>query len=154
MDREFKRLEREIDRGLAALTPYLRAPPPPPGLTADIKAAASAEAQRLRWRQRRLIALRPMVGVAAALLLVVGLSLPRGSGLSEGVFALGESPEAVFSGWVDALGASGEQFTRLLEEGWVSESRFGPAGEENGEDGDPLDSLEESLESFEQMIGA
>jgi len=153
MDREFERQERESDRQLTALARYLRAPTPRPKLIVDIKEAMSAEAQRLRRRQRRLVALRPLVGVAAALLLAVGLSLPRGSGLSEQMFSVGESPGQVFADWVDALGESREQFTRLLDAAWFPEG-FGPGDEENGAGRDPLDTLEESLESFEQIIGA
>ncbi|MFQ5805037.1 MAG: hypothetical protein ACE5I3_01165 [Phycisphaerae bacterium] len=153
MDHEFQRQEREIDRRIAALATYLRAPAPRPGFLAEVKAALSAEAQRLQRRQRRLVALRPLAGVAAALLLAVSLSLPRGSSLSEQEFALGQSPGAVFADWVDALEESGEQFTKLLEEDWLFEG-FGSGGGENGDVGDPLDSLEESLESFERMTGA
>jgi hypothetical protein len=153
MNTDFRRQEREIDRGLAALAASFRAPAPRPQSVAAIKAAMSAEAQRLRRRQRRLVTLRPLVGVAAALVLAVGLSLPRGSPLSADVFAAGENPEAFFVGWLDALGASGEQFTRLLEEDWFIE-RLGPAGEENGEGGDRFDSLEESLQSLERIVGA
>jgi hypothetical protein len=153
MDRDFKRQEREISQQLAALATYLRAPAPCPQRIADVKAAVGAEAQRLQRRQRRFLTLRPLVGVAAAVVLVVVLSVPRGSGLSEPAFAGSEKPGAVFTEWVDALGASGEQFGRLLEEDWLFEG-LGPGGEENGEGGGPFDSLEESLESFERMIGA
>jgi hypothetical protein len=153
MNAEFEQQERKIDRGLAALATNLRAPAPRPERIADIKEAVSTEARRLQRRQRRLVALRPLVGVAAALLLLVGLNVPGGSGWSGQLFAPGEDPEAVFAGWVDALGESREQFTRLFEADWLPESP-GPGAEQNGAGRDPLDSLEESLESFEQIIGA
>jgi hypothetical protein len=153
MNAEFRQQEREIDRGLTALATNLRAPAPRPERIADIKAAMSAEAQRLRRRKGRLVALRPLVGIAAGLLLALVLSLPGGTRSSERMVAFDESPGVVFADWVDALGESREQFTRLLDAGWSPEG-FGPGSEENGAGRDPLDSLEESLESFEKIVGA
>ncbi len=153
MNRHFERQQREIDQQLAELAGQLRAPALRSQCLADIKLAVGVEARRLQRRQRRFVVLRPWLGAAAALLLTVGLSLPRDSAPSRLVFDLGDNPDAVFADWVDALGESGQQFTMLFEDDWLFED-FGPGGEENGDAGDPFDSLEESLESFERIIGA
>lgn len=150
MNAEFERQEREIDRQLAALAWHLRSPAPGRECVACVRAVVGAEARRLQRRQRLLMVLRASAGVAAALALALGLSLPRGSTPSGRWLDAGEKPDAVFVDWIDALGESGEQFTRLIEDDWLLEG-FGPGGDENG-DGGPLDSLEESLERFERMM--
>jgi hypothetical protein len=153
MNAEFEQRQHEIDRQLAALAEHLRAPALHPDSVAGVKTAVREEARRLQRRDRRLVMLRPLVGAAAAVLLVVGLSLPGSSEPVGQISAFGDDPAAVFSDWVDALEESGEQFARLLGDDWLFEG-LESGSERNGEVSDPLDSLEESLESFEQMIEA
>jgi hypothetical protein len=139
----------ELDRQLADLAPRLAGPAPRPEHLATIRNAVAAEARRLH----RLAALRPWIGAAAAVLLTVGLSLPFGTGTRYPAALRDASPEAVFNDWVAALDDSGRQFAGLLESDWL----LAPAdsgAEENGDGSDPLESLEESLQSFEHMIGA
>ncbi|GAG33383.1 unnamed protein product, partial [marine sediment metagenome] len=100
-----------------------------------------------------IVALRPWIGAAAAVVLIVGLSLPFASTTQRALLAPGGNPELAFSDWVAALDESGQQFTSLLGDDWLLETPGSGAGE-NGDNGDPLDSLEESLESFERIIGA
>lgn len=152
MKPELKQLEREVERQLAELGEHLRAPGPSARCIASVRSAVSAEARRLRQRQRRLVLLRPWAGIAAAALLVLGLSLPRAFEASAVAVDLGEDADAIVVGWVDALVDSGEQFTRLLEEDWLLNGSG--AGDESTDGVDPLDSLEESLDSFAQLIGA
>ena len=153
MNAQFEKLQRKIDRQLAALAPHLRAPALSPQRLASINAALADELRRLQRRQRYLVALRPWVAVAAAVLLAVGFNLPRGSRLLAPGLGLNESAELALADWADALGESGERFTRLFDEDWVLDD-FGAGADDGGMGGDPLDSLRESLESFEQMIGA
>jgi hypothetical protein len=153
MNPQLEQLERQIGRQLAELTPDLDAPAPRPECIAQLKVRVDAEARRLRRRQRRLVAARPWIGVAAAVLLAIGLSLPPAAGPGELVIGPVQDADAAFVGWLDALDQSEERFAALLEEDWLLNGSV-PAGEENGEGIDPLDSLEQSLESFERMIGA
>lgn len=153
MNEEFKQLEREIERQLAGLAPYLGRPSARPESVDAVKAAVGEEARRLGRRERRRLALRPLVGVAAAALLMVGLSLPQRVGQPGPAFELAADADATLADWVDALAESGEQFTRLLEEDWRFDG-LGSEVDENGENSDPIDSLEESLQAFEQMMEA
>jgi hypothetical protein len=153
MDRQFEQHEREIDRQLADLAPHLDGPAPRREHIAAIKDLVALEAGRLRGRQRRLVALRPLIGAAAALLLTVGLSLPFGSSVHRATFTVDDDPEMIFGDWVDALDETGERFTRLFDDNWYL-NVSGSKSDANTEVRDSLDSLEESLESFEGIIGA
>ena len=153
MDVQFQQHEREVDRELADLATHLDSPTPRPERIAAIKNAVDVEARRLRRRQQRIVALRPWIGAAAAVLLTVGLSLPFGPTAYRPLLAPDESPEVAFGDWADALDETGRRFTSLLGDDWLLKAS-GPGGDEDGHMGDPLDSLEESLESFERMIGA
>jgi hypothetical protein len=152
MNAEFEQQQREIDRQIAMLAEHFGSAAPPADVVARVKSAVEAEAERLRRRDHRLVMLRPLLGAAAAFLLVVGLSLTSGNEPTDSSFAVGGDPDAVFAAWVDALDESGDQFTRLLGDDWLL---MDPAPSDDGrsEDDDPLDSLEESLESLEQIIG-
>jgi hypothetical protein len=149
---QFEQYEREVERGLADLATRLDQPAPNAEQIAALKRVVVAEARRLGRRQRRITRLRPWLGAAAAVLLTVGLSLPFGSTPREVVVAT-DHLDVVFSDWLDALDESGQQFTSLLGDDWLLETR-GSGADEDGSLGDPLGSLEESLESFERIIGA
>jgi hypothetical protein len=152
MDAELKRQQREIDRQMAMLAENFSSAAPPADVIARVKSAVEAEAERLRQRDHRLVVLRPLLGAAAALLLAIGLSLTSGNVPTNSSFAVGGDPDAVFAAWVDALDESGDQFTRLLGDDWLLMDPA-PSDDGRGEGDDPLDSLEESLESLEQIIG-
>ncbi len=153
MDRQFEQHGREVDRRLADLAEHLGAPAPRRERIAAIKDAIDVEARRLRRREGRIVALRPWIGAAAALLLTVGLSLPFGPGGYQALLAADENPEVAFGNWVAALDETGERFARLFDDDWCL-GADGPNGQENTDVGDSLDSLEESLESFERIVGA
>ncbi len=152
MDPRFEKQEREIDRQLAGLAERLDPPAPRPECLASIKANIDEQARRMRRRAMWVAAWRPWLGAAAALLLMVGLSLPPASKSTTKVHSW-ESPEAVFAGWVDALGESETRFALLLEDSMYIEGA-GFYSESDGDIVDPFESLEESLESFEYMVGA
>ena len=151
MNAQFEQYEREVERGLADLATRLDQPAPNAEQIAAVKNTVAAEARRLGRRQRRITRLPPWLG-AAAVLLAVGLSLPFGSTPREAAVAIDHS-DVVFSDWLDALDESGQQFTSLLGDDWLLETR-GSDADEDGSLGDPLGTLEESLESFERIIGA
>ena len=153
MNAEFRQRERELDRQLAAIAPHLDAPAPGEECIAHLRQAVDQEAQRLGRRRKLLVRARPWLGAAAALLLAVGLSLPTETGTHAPPVAAGDNPDEAFTNWVDALGESGEQFTRLLDDNWLLNAS-GTDGGENGEVVDPFDSLEESLQAFERMTEA
>lgn len=151
MDRQFEQYERDVDRELAALAEQLDGPALSAARVDAVKNAVDAEARRLQRRRRRVAALRPWIGAAAALALTVGLNLPFGSATPRILLQSAGNPELAFNDWVNALDESGQQFTSLLGDDWLLETT---GTGENGGNGDPLDSLEESLESFERIIGA
>jgi hypothetical protein len=153
MEGQFEQQEREVDRRIADLATLLDGPLPRPEHIAAVKNAVDREARRLRRRQRRLVGLRPWIGAAAAVALAVGLSLPFDSATRPALLAPYENPAVAFNDWVNALDESGRQFTSLLGDNWLLEAS-GSGGDENGDVGEPLDSLKESLESFEIIIGA
>jgi len=150
MLRELDRLEREADELLAGLAPHLRVPPPPAAV-ARVRSAVSAEVRRLEARRQRLVALRPLAGLAAAVvLLAVGLRWPRAATSSAALLAAGEGPAAAFEKWVDALEESGDRFASLLEADWLLDALNGDA--ENTGAPDPFESLDQSLQSLEQVV--
>lgn len=153
MDRQFEKHEREIDRQIADLARQIDAPAPRRERIAAIKDVVDAEARRLRGRERRLISLRPWIGAAAALLLLVGLSLPFGSSGRRMWSVPDADPEAAFSDWVRAFDETDERFTALFDDGWYLNVNSATR-DANAEVRDSLDSLQESLESFESIIGA
>ena len=78
MNRDFEQIERAVEQELAALTPKLAAPPPSAASVARTKAAVAVECARMQRQRRWLITLRPAVGVAAAVLLIVAFWTPLG----------------------------------------------------------------------------
>lgn len=153
MGSDFDPRERETEREFTELALRLPGLSPQRACLERVKAAVDEEARRLRVRRRRLVALRPWVAAAAAVLLAVGLDPPGGSDSTGLPPDPARNPDAILADWVDALGESGEQFARLLDESWLSIGLgFGPGGDVDNEGPDPLDSLEESLESFERML--
>lgn len=153
MNADVNRQEREIERQLAELTPHLNAPAPSEACLARVRAAVGVETRRLRARARWFVALRPWMAAAAAVALAVGLGLPGGADRTGSVFDPDESLDAILGDWVAALDDSGDRFARLLEVDWLAEG-FDSTGEDSNTGEDALDSLEESLESFERMIEA
>jgi hypothetical protein len=153
MGEQFQQHEREVDRELADLAPRFDRPSPRPERIAAIKDAIDAEARRLRRRERRIVALRPWIGAAAALLLTVGLSLPVGSRGYQALLAADEDPGVAFGNWMAALAETRERFAALFNDDWYLGAE-GSNGEENTDVADSFDSLEESLESFARIMGA
>jgi len=153
MDRNLEQHGHEVDRRLAELAEHLGAPAPRREHIAAIKDAIDAEARRLRRRERRIVRLRPWIGAAAAVLLTVGLSVPLGPRAYQALLAADEDPAVAFGNWVAALDETGERFTMLFGDDWYL-GADGANGQENTDVGDSLDSLEESLESFERIVGA
>ena len=153
MSGNLEQLERELDRQIAELGERLRAPAPGPACLARVTAAVDAENRRLQRRGPRLALLRVCIGAAAAMLLGVGLSVTREAVPVEEVLHLEDDPEVAVTDWVDAMDESEERFTRLFEDQWLFEG-LERGGNDAGESADPLKSVEESLESFEQMIEA
>ena len=143
MSGDFEQLERELEQEFAALAPKLATPAPRAVAVARTKAAVAAECQHMR-RRRWLITLRPAIGVAAAVLLIVSFWTPAGSGTA----ATGVDPASALDEWVDAFDASGDQLAAMFEYDWLLD---GGSDNDNGT-ADPLDLLEDSLESFEQLM--
>lgn len=151
MTADMEHLERDVERQFAELGRLLDATPSA-GAVERVKSAVDSELARLHRRDRLASVLRPWVGAAAAVLLAVGLATPRAAHPTDSLLALSDNPEQAFSGWVKALDESGEQFAALLDDDWILDA-YGAFGDDDGADIDPLDSLEESFESLERMIG-
>ena len=152
MDPRFDNQERELDRRLAELADRLDVPAPRPECLASIKANMDGEVRRMQHREIRLSAWRPWLGAAAALLLTVGLSLPLGSKSAPRVI-LRDNPEIAFAGMLEALGESETRFALLFEESMCFEGS-GSYSDPGSEVVDPFESLEDTLESFEYIMGA
>ncbi len=147
MDRTMPRKSEAIDRELAALMRHLPEPQPDPQTLGRIKAAMAAEARRLRRRQRWLSIARQLGAVAAAAVLVLLLS--RGPRSSSPVPVVVE-PDRELATWVEAADVSRQQVEAL----WTIDplASLDPASDYDTPDV-PLESLEESFESLERLIG-
>lgn len=151
MTGDMKQLEREIERQFDGVGRLFDAAPSPASVE-RVKSALDEEMSRIRRRDSLMSYVRACVGAAAAVLLTLGVTLPRSSQPPDW-FVLDDNPEQAFSEWVDALDESGAQFARLLDGGWIFDC-YGDFDNDIETDLDPLDSLEESFESLEHVIGA
>jgi|GEM_PF-7003899 len=147
MNVEQDQFEREVERQFAELRDRLAISPPDPALIDNLGIRLASEAARYRKRRGRLPALRPLLGAAAALTLIITLNMSAvvvGSASSD--------PESVVIDWVRSLGDTESQFTRLFES--ERQSRNQNLDEQSEDAGGLFNSLEESFESFESIIGA
>ena len=143
MERQFEQLERLIEREQALLA-QLPTPQPRPETLQRVKAAVRAEAARLGSRAAPGWTPPRWVGIAAAVLLAVGLS-----GAFWGSSTRVEPPfdaRQQLAAWADAVADSNDRFGFLLDDGWMLES----AGGENGE---AIEGLLDSLETSFEHIG-
>lgn len=148
MNGQFRELEQQVDQQLAGLANRLEADLPRPPIAA-VQAAVEHEVRRLGRRERRWRAIRPLAGLAAACVLFA-LSWPR---VAERLPPeLEPGAEAAVSEWLTTLADAQDQLTCLLEEDWYAEL---PGELEPGGQGtDALESLEESLQEFANLLGA
>jgi hypothetical protein len=147
MSEEFEKFESELEREYARLGDLLNADAPKPELVARIQRAVAGEASRQKWRRKRLFALRTAVSTAAALLLLLFVALPR----HPAAVAPPAASDASFAEWVAALDETDASFATLLDTDWLTAtpSRDGDSGSMEG----VIESLDESLQSFESIIG-
>ncbi len=153
MSRGFQQLESGLERGLRELGPRLDAPPPRTMWVEAVKDAVDFEARRWR-RTRRLVRLvRPLVGMAAALLvLTVGFPAPDVPP-NDMLAHVSADPDAAVAQWLGALEDSGERLTALVDQDTLLDYT-GNGSDTGGTDADPLRLIEESLDHFESMVGA
>lgn len=148
MNAELRRIRETIDRELGRLMGRLPEPQPDPQVLARIRAAITAEARTLSRRQHWLAAARRIGSLAAAAALVFALSRPLGPAESR-IPQMGE-PDQMLATWEQAADASRQQVEQL----WVADplaSLDATSGYDTPEV--PLESLEESFESLERLIG-
>lgn len=141
MKPQLKQLGHLVERE-AKLLGGLPPAEPRPEVLARVKAAVRAEAARLGGATPAVWRLPRWAGIAAAVLLAVGLS---------GVFTGPMRPAGPADGgveslnlWADAVGDSNDRLSSLLDDGWLLEG--------GGRDGESVEGLLDSLDtSFEQL---
>ncbi|MCK4342503.1 MAG: hypothetical protein KAY37_12360 [Phycisphaerae bacterium] len=139
------KLERTVEREMGLLREL---PPVSPRreCVGRIKAAVAREAARAARYHRTLRVLRSGIGVAAAIMLAVGLATM--SGLPRPVGWL--SSEATLDEWAAAWDESSRRVTSLLDGGWIGDG-FGNGLGEDVELDDLFDSLDQSFGHFEDL---
>lgn len=150
MNEDFKKLERESEHDLARLDRFFREEPPDVRLVASIQTAVKLEAGRLKTRKFRWLTLRAALGTAAAFLLTMTFFGPmHGKTTNAPMLPM---PEATFGDWLNALDETDQHFNSLLSADWLAESTDWES--KPGDVEKWMDNLQESLQSFEGIIGA
>lgn len=143
MNGEVDKLERTVERELELLGELPLVAPRRECLE-RVKAAVAAEAVRVARAYRTPGGLRVGIGVAAALLLAVGLATrPPQPDRPAALDA-----EATLRAWAAAWDESSSRLTSLLDEGWNG-GVFGP--DADAELDDLFRSLDQSFDRFESL---
>ncbi|MFH1748929.1 MAG: hypothetical protein ABIG44_18000 [Planctomycetota bacterium] len=149
MSEPLENLERQVEGEMGLLAPLPDHLEPRAEQLTALKAAVIREARNLGGLPKAARVLPRWVGMAAAVMLAVGLSgfLTRGPLTSN----LALDDEELLSAWTEAVGRSSDRLTFLLDDGWLIN---GAADYDDGEttefDG-LLESLEQSFEHFETL---
>jgi len=144
MSETLENLEKTLDRQMVAIADRLNAPDPSPECLERVTATVTREAARLRQHDRRLRTTRSLLGVAAAIVLVVVLGrLPASAPTVDVVDA---DPTQWLSDWTAAVEASSQQVTMLLTE------EYWPNSWQTDDDEQALDELLDSLEQSENLL--
>lgn len=141
------KLEREVERGLAALASELEVGEPRSAAVQRVRAAVAEEARRMHALERQRGAWRPLVGMAAAVALVLVLHVPMTSG-PQAPLAGAWDPNDALQTWAEAADESSRRVTQSLNGSLEASDNERESGD------DPFQSVEESFELFERMIGA
>lgn len=152
MPDDFDNLEREIDRILAGLAERLDVPPLSPAASEWLLRSVRASGAQWRSRRRLMTASRPVLGAVAAAVLLVLMPMRWSSEPVGWRDVARTGPDVLLDDWVDAADQSTEQVARILTQEWMF-TGFGSSGSAD-EDYDSLDSLDESFERIEQLLGA
>jgi len=148
MNDDIKQLERSVLAELEHLGPQLDAPPPRAEWVRAVQIAVGDEIDRWYSARRRLALLRSVGGLAAALLLAVGL-LHAPESATSWLLVADQPPEQAVEDWLGAIEDSSDQLAELLEQAWTVDA--GPADDELP--ADPFKYLEESLDYFNTLSG-
>lgn len=141
MKLQLKQLERLVEHE-AKLLADLPPVEPRPEVLVRVKAAVRAEAARLGGATPAIWRLPRWTGIAAAVLLAVGLSGPFTGPLRPAEPADGGVESMNL--WADAVGDSNDRLSSLLDDGWLLEG--------GGRDGESVEGLLDNLDaSFEQL---
>ena len=117
---------------------------PTPGALGRTRAAVHAEALRLRARARRLARLETCGGLAAAVLLAIGLFTHTPARHVEPA----NDPESVWTDFGDAWEQTSDQLAGLVHEGWTDAAT---RGSDEIDLDDALDSIDATFERLEQL---
>ncbi len=153
MSTDFEQIEQDVEHTLGALADRIDAPPPREVWVAAVKSAVTDEARRWRRRRRLHGVLRPAVGIAAAVVLAIGVQLPGRPDTTLDLRAPAGDPDAAVAAWLGALEDSGDRLTALVDQDAFLDAQ-GNGGDSGSREADPLRLIEESLDHFESMIGA
>jgi hypothetical protein len=135
---------RELDRLIQRTLAHLDSDAPPPALTQRVRAAVEREAAGYARLRRSAGRWRGAVGIAAAVLLAVGLQL---AGRDHGGNAT--APSDRLDDWIDASADSGERVSRL----YGSAAALPDDAPDGPSEDDWLDSLDDSLARFAGLSG-
>lgn len=146
-----RQLELRIDEELGGWAGLLDGPTPAPDTLERVRRAVRAEARRAGAVRKLSWPMRAALGVAAAAALALVLTAPPLVRMDHApIIVLQDDPAALLADWSDALDDSQELFSRLLEDDpWLLTD---PA--EDADPADAIDALDESLERFEEILGA
>ncbi|MEP0848055.1 MAG: hypothetical protein HRF50_14695 [Phycisphaerae bacterium] len=146
-----RQAELRIDQELGAWAELLDRPTPAPDTLQRVRAAVRAAARRERSARPLSLRMRSALGIAAAAALALVLTAPPLVQTENTPnIALQDDPAALLADWSAALDDSQELFSRLLEDDpWLLTD---PA--EVADPADAIDALDESLERFEEILGA
>lgn len=146
-----RQMERRIDEELGGWAGLLDRPKPATATLERVREAVRAEARRAGAVRRLSLPMRAALGVAAAAALALVLTAPPLMRMDQApIIVLQDDPDALLSDWSAALDDSQELFSRLLEDDpWLLSDPT-----EDADPADAIDALDESLERFEEILGA
>ncbi len=148
MNNELDNLEREVEREYRLIAPRLPACEPPAGLSA--KVARVLRAAGARWHAARL---RRWQGLGSAAAAAVALLFVLRVGTTPRVAEVAQNPGAALEAWADALAMSSEQVaTRIRFDASVFDPDYG--GDHDLDAGELLDTLDESFDAIDTLVGA
>jgi len=144
MSRDHESLSQTIDADLRALAPRFDAPLPPAAsrrIRAAVAAAAAARSRRAPW-----LPLAPLAAAAALLAALAPLPLARP------LAAPPVDPDQALLEWSMAYAASADRVAMLYGDELLPDDAG--EGDEDAADYDAIDSFEESMDTFEHILGA
>ncbi|MBI5865195.1 MAG: hypothetical protein HZB38_11935 [Planctomycetes bacterium] len=151
MNRVNEQLEREVDAGLKALAPLLDVPPPDGDTMQRLIGRVIRESRR-EAKVFRLLR-RGWLATGAAACLALGLTRTLWTaGQPAGPASSAQELANSISDWVEAATESNEDLRRLYGADWSEDVADNDVGRDDIRDA--LDSVDESIDAIESVLGA